>query len=67
VSVTERKDGAGPVDPDARCEDLSREGLVGPVRTFAIIVHRFDTTAATFGFPRRRHATPHIPVPGPSS
>ena len=40
--MTDRKDYAGPFDPDFRYEDLSKDALVRLVREFALIVHLLD-------------------------
>src|SRR5580658_7250490 len=40
--MAERKDYAGPFDPDFRYEDLSKEALVRLVREYALTVHLMD-------------------------
>jgi len=40
--MSERKDYAGPFDPDFRYEDLSKEALVRLVREYALIAHLLD-------------------------
>ncbi|HEX7521090.1 MAG TPA: hypothetical protein VF441_03425 [Acidimicrobiia bacterium] len=48
--MTERKDYAGPFDPDFRYEDLSKEALVRLAREYALIAHLLDRSVfATIG------------------